>query len=458
MGKHSRTHAGVRTYFKGNACCVQYTENGIQRRKGLGVIDKRLAEEMATQIYQILNKIEIPVSKLHPVVANMFSIAPDPNDSVQWFKEPIEVLGMTPDDEKKAMRDTIKELQTKLDKAEKLVAYYGSIAAAKGDKLIAVQSTKTVEDAILGFLASNTEISTRTIKSYKSQLNIFKKKFTPDRVLTSIDPQEIVDFLIERSKVTKQIQYAGVVFKAMLKHATGSQYDIKPITQWISKNAQKKAKTQETDFYWLDESEVLKLAEHVKNTDSEYWHDVIMTQFYLGLRPEEISVIQNKNINIQKASVYLSGVNINGLMVRTLKTENSTASLPIAAKLLPILERRSQATDLVTFPTLGARRLNAKTALDPVCIAQVQNKIWNGDDFCITYLEKLRSAATAVGILHLNADGSSKLDSRTLRRSRGRDIIVKGGSAEKAATMLRDSLETVIRHYAKLLPKDCKVD
>ena len=85
-----------------------------------------------------------------------------------------------------------------------------------------------------------------------------------------------------------------------------------------------------------------------------------------------------------------------------------------------------------------------------------ERALWRPQIWDRSCLRVLRAAATAAGL------EAGRVDSRTLRRSRGQEIILierKAGKSERgileiAAAFLRDSPATIERHYARLLPKD----
>jgi hypothetical protein len=88
----------------------------------------------------------------------------------------------------------------------------------------------------------------------------------------------------------------------------------------------------------------------------------------------------------------------------------------------------------------------------PVVLSEfeLQNELWPPADakvFSNAYRPRLRRAGKAAELPW------KKIDSRTLRRTCAREMILAQGF-EAAAAVLRDSIETLRAHYADLLPSD----
>jgi hypothetical protein len=76
-----------------------------------------------------------------------------------------------------------------------------------------------------------------------------------------------------------------------------------------------------------------------------------------------------------------------------------------------------------------------------------------GYRFSVVYLNKLREAvvdAQATDADNVELD-PAKWDSRMLRRTCGRDLLLAGRNLSQVAAVLRDKEDTVREHYARLL-------
>jgi hypothetical protein len=169
--------------------------------------------------------------------------------------------------------------------------------------------------------------------------------------------------------------------------------------------------------------------------------------------------------------VYLCPIIKDGIIIRDLKTLKSTASLPIESdSIRQAFERRLTAVGkgLFLFPRIpdecgiGNRWTARKTKDGETEKSRAEdiirrkfiddNQAWPAELWDKKYIKRLRTAGKKVKGIDVK-----RLDSRTLRRTRGRDVILATKSIHETATLLRDGEATVMKHYARLLPMDVKV-
>ena len=236
----------------------------------------------------------------------------------------------------------------------------------------------------------------------------------------------------------------------MLESQSGGIYPVRPIKEWRKKNLKSDGGKTDDDFYWLEEKDVFKLAKQVKKDHGQYWSDAILFQYGLALRPEEIVIIQTKEVDIDNKHIHISPIihkdGKNNVVVRRLKNTGAQSTLNLPDFLIEPLTRRKKADRLVLFsrePELGLRAEKRGSEFE------LKHNLWVTTAFCKHYLDILRDGSTKAKL-----ETPERIDGRTLRRSRGRDRLIKLKSIEKAARFLRDSSSTVEKHYARWISKD----
>ena len=295
--------------------------------------------------------------------------------------------------------------------------------------------------------------------------------------ISDIKPTKVLDYFNELSKhlAASTLNQHAVYICAMLQDQSGGLFDLSDIKAWISEKIRKKKKGED-DYFWLETGQTEGLIAALKKQDfGDYWSDAALIQHHLGLRPEEIVMLQTHYVNRDQsgnvASIYIGPIKEGGVLIRDVKTHDAAATLWVESETCRnALERRLKNNQRFLFPRdekqCGVRpqrlsgrtrqKIEARKLKDADFKAKIEfelrHGIWTPKTWDRLYLERMRAAAMQVEGINFEM-----LDSRTLRRTRGRDVIVATGSAEMAAALLRDNVTTVRKHYARLLPKDVKV-
>ena len=469
MSKHNPRHPGVQVYLKGSSFCVRFKQDGFDKRKGLGTTDAAIAEGHAALIHRILTGQPYDYAEMPEAVRNALKLQSP--DVTQAIDAAIEALpDNVPDDREftetelsaydrciclqeklEEARGRIKRLQEDNEACRKKIAAYEAILVASGNAQLKKIKPLKLSEATTQYLEHGTGAGERTQSEYRNYLNQFSAYIGKDKLISSIEPLEVIAYL---EKLKKSIGYIPTLRKvcyiicAMLESESGGLYPVRPVKEWRKRNCKTDGKSDD-NFYWIDESDVKRLASQVKNDSGEYWHDCVLVQFGLALRPEEIPMLLCKEFDLEKRTVHICPIiykeGNKDVVVRRLKTNGSKATLNLSDSLVALLNQRPMNT-FVLFPrndkVLGLRTEKRGSAFE------LEHALWKPTAFCKHYLKTLRGAAKKIGL------DEKRIDSRTLRRSRGRDLILKLQSAEKAATFLRDNVETVRKYYSRLLPKD----
>jgi hypothetical protein len=336
--------------------------------------------------------------------------------------------------------------------------YLESMLVAAGKAHLSRMKPKTFKSAVAAYLKSGTRATERTKIEYRNYLTQISEFVGPENELHKIEEEkyiEYLDSLKKRDITSPQVRKVSNILIAMLQNQSGGLYPVQRFKEWRKLNTGSASKSDE-DFYWIDKNQVKRLAREVKKQFSDYWHDVVLIQFALALRPEEIPLLQSANVTLKKGkpnTIYISTLkDIDGKTIRRLKTARSMATLPISLSAQTAVKRRLKKNHILLFPRSLQELKIKEQPHKHLSEFEAKNQIWTAAGFCKHYLNVLRTSASTAKL------DSDRIDCRTLRRSRGRDIILKTQSAEQAAVFLRDNAITVARFYSRWIPKDVKVD
>lgn len=247
-----------------------------------------------------------------------------------------------------------------------------------------------------------------------------------------------------------------------LRHATNGNFDgdqLIALTKGLS--AQARMETN-TEWFWLKPEECKSL---IANISDQYWRDAALCQWQLGLRAEEIALLQTKNVDFDKNTIHITRIFDGKTLVRRLKTDQSEEYVQLNKAVKEALERRIAAKNFLLFPCYDPKTLleprfqtgltafETKYQLWPVPAMGVVDGESSGDGYTFTtyYRKVLRLAAKGV------LEDVKKMDSRTLRRTCARELVLKYG-CDRASSVLRDDVETIKRHYGNLMPSDTSTE
>lgn len=380
-------------------------------------------------------------------------------------------------------------------KLRETVDAYDALRVKDGKAVARSVEPRTLREAIDNYTSDDSTVSgtgagERYLYTIKNYLNSFAKKIGESVKIHDLPEATVLKYIKTRKeevseKTGKRIKVSTVkqiatYIVALLERESGGLYPLATIRKWIEENLVKAPKAI-GDFYWLEEGQTEKIIAQASKT-SEYWGDAMRIQHHLALRPEEIVLLQKRYVYRAKkdpkkgetgpkkgeiSHVYLCPVALeDDFIIRDLKTGGSTGSIPVTSpEAREALERRLKAVKDDGFlfartPDSGAKtpRFNAKKAkriLSPeqkvVAEFETKHQLWDPKPFDKRYSARLKSAAKKVKGVKVD-----KIDGRTLRRTRGRDIVEATLSLAQASVFLRDNSKTVAKYYAKLLPGDVK--
>jgi hypothetical protein len=242
-----------------------------------------------------------------------------------------------------------------------------------------------------------------------------------------------------------------------MEHGSGGLYQTGSVRNWIEKNLKTSIKT-ESEWYWLEPDEIMAFFRVAEKIVGQYWADAMTIQYYLGLRPEELPLLQSKNVIRGKRGrithVYVAPLKDADELVRRVKTSKSVASMPVKANACSeALRRRLAKHNILLFPRdhteCGGRAPQWARCKRSISEFERKTMLWHIEKWDKVYITKLREVIAAVPSIDKN-----RFDARSLRRTRGKDVYLQTKSADLTAAFLRDSAKTVESHYAKLLPRD----
>ena len=346
-------------------------------------------------------------------------------------------------------------LQRELLIAQKKIENLTALLRKFGHEATVEYMPKTLEQAIKDFLSddkskSGTNAGSRKKRSYKAWLNGLGKSLERGTAMLvhEISPRHVIEDLSRNLKSCTQevVKKRGSMICKFLEHQTNGTFKPFTVKSWIKQNCNQDT-GDITDPLWLDERQVNAMLAEMH----EYWKQAAMVQWAGAFRPEELSQLQTEKVFLNgDIRIEVCPLRIGGMLVWKPKTKQSYGRVH-----LPEFARDTLSTLLVTrahhlmlFPDEPA--LHGGTTPRKVG----PERRWQAEKFCTMYLEALRAAADKANAKNAKID-LGKLDGRTLRRSAGKRILINCGfDLNRAAACLRDTPETVRKHYARILPDD----
>ncbi len=474
---HNQVHPGVTVYSKNNnslAQLVRFTFEGTEYRKGLGTQDRGIAENYALEIYSVIQG-NYDFSKLSEVTKRILNLKPQDQIDIQSVADALPVFDEEhelTDLEAKALNSGINSahdyillerkykqalhdisiLQDKLSEREAVLAQLGR--AHRG-----FNSKKTLKDAIDKFLKNLRdrvilkEIKPDTLTEYTSHFTVFSKIIPSSTLLTDLTSEMIIEFLKAklpgkngklRVPYVKKLSFS--VVSLMKDQSIG--FDDSKIERYRKQNLNG-SKKKSKDYYWIESFvDVLKLAFVAQEKYGKYWSDLILVQYGLAARPEELTFLQSSRVNLEARTFELCALEHNSEVIRDMKNDGCSGVLNYPDYIHEILTRRSTQGNVVLFPKeKGLTKRDTQVGSD----FEKENRIWKGQQLWKEYRKVLRTCAIELGFTT-----PGRMDCRTLRRSRARELILRHQKAEPAAAFLRDGVQMVRDHYARLLPQDVR--
>jgi hypothetical protein len=230
------------------------------------------------------------------------------------------------------------------------------------------------------------------------------------------------------------------------------------------KLTKKKAEHEVEDWYWLTRTQVEAMVKSMRELFGDYWANLVTLQHATGVRPEELVVLKRKAV--KKAANGQYRIKIERIMqkdgrkntvMRRVKTQRSEDAVVVPSFAVAALRAQMDRKEFLLFPleadVVGVNA-SALTRLER------RLKLWPAADdaaFSRAYLRRIKAAA-----MHANKNSGAKIevaktDSRTMRRTCAREMVLAHGF-EHAAAVLRDSVTTLRKFYADLESSDVSTE
>ena len=256
-----------------------------------------------------------------------------------------------------------------------------------------------------------------------------------------------------------------------MKWATNGQFDTDTVRSAIIDNLE----YESAEWFWLTRVEALKLIAQVRENEGDYWADAAAIQYGCGFRPEELPLLRREAATFNgKTAIRIAPIfDDKGRLVRRVKTEKAEDTIQVPSFTVDALTRRVNAGEYLLFPMMDVKWIAPRfwrneRQRDIRTEFERERKLWPEPDeseFTTRYRPILRKAADDIAGEYMKADqkeaaqrfAKENIDSRTFRRTCAREIILAHGF-ERAAAVLRDSVETLRKHYADLQAADISTE
>lgn len=289
-------------------------------------------------------------------------------------------------------------------------------------------------------------------------------EFGKDVDVHTLTPEMIRDHINKQDCSADTKRRLKINLCNFLRFATKENFDERTLNEY-TKNLKKKAK-QETNnkaWYWLTKRQVLALIKQLKAEYGQYVADAAMIQWACGVRSEELVLLQRQGVKKEKGkySIHIARIFDGSKLVRKVKTDKSEGYVEVPNFALPALKRRLKGNEFLLFPCEKPGEWMEPRCYDAQTEFEKANKLWHvppeqkGDktaeySWSAFYTPCLRSAGAKV-------KDAREIDGRTLRRTCGRELILKYGF-DRASSVLRDDITTLRSHYADLQSHDTSTE
>jgi hypothetical protein len=259
--------------------------------------------------------------------------------------------------------------------------------------------------------------------------------------------EQIAEYRQENAPQFSTIQDIAGRINSFLEHQTRGIYRGKQdVMDWLDDNNDDDV--QQENPYWLDVEQVGKLCGEM----NEFWADVTRLQFWGCFRPHELIHLQSAKTTLAAGDMRAEVARIHDgkRCVWKAKTEQSYGKVHLPEEVRATVERLRKRGRFLLIPDDAKLHKGTEHQYRESEEFERKSELWRKTSFCRQYLTILRAAATKAGL------DASRVDSRTMRRSGGKRLLLDSGSMELTAAVLRDDPATVRKHYASLVSDDVK--
>ena len=319
-------------------------------------------------------------------------------------------------------------------------------------------TAKTIRQAINVFLDPKTcpiPLKGQTNYQVKCWINRLAKDVGDNKDVSEISSDRLIEHLA-KFQDNKNLDDIVLYLLKFMTFSTHGGFDREPVRAWAKPRIQKhKDEKQAEPWFWLTRTQALEMIQKLRDGYGDYWADAAMLQYGCGFRSEELPLLMN--IAVQQDG-NVSQIALMAPKGYRLKTTRSYNAVQLPKMALEALHRRVKASKgkMTLFPMSQAGDVHRphNYVLKHMGKEDLERDLWpTADDhwWSECYLPKLRDVANGVVDPIL-------VDSKTLRHTCGRELIVKYGGFEEAAKVLRHSVSTLRKHYADLRSSDISTD
>jgi len=270
----------------------------------------------------------------------------------------------------------------------------------------------------------------------------FVKEFGAMMNVADVDPHKVNEWLqlykqADGSSISEmRRKFVRTAVLKFLTTITRDAFDRKAVAV-VSAHS---IKREQKEIIWLERLDAERLVKHVYELHGDYWGDMARIQLDLGWRPEELIMLRT-----ELASERV--VTLDVVEGDAPKTGKRSVQVPKSAKVAA--RRRLQNGSPVLFPRTGLKEKARRPKLTRD--GPIHATMWYPSSFDKIYLTLLRSAAEAAGIL-------KHIDCRILRRTFGSLQLRDGKKEHEVASLMGDRVETIRRHYARILAEEVSTE
>lgn len=214
-----------------------------------------------------------------------------------------------------------------------------------------------------------------------------------------------------------------------LEYATRGNFDRKAVRTV----AEKAIKRERKMIVWLERKEANRLIKNMYKLYGEYWGDLAQMQLAMGWRSEELTILQTKHASEKTVALEPVTDTITGQLYG--KTGSRSVQVPEVCK--AAIKRRLAVTGVLMFPRVIRRPSRQKRE-------GLLADAWNPEHFYREYRKRLKKAAEKSEI-------EKPVGCRILRATFGSLLLRAGRTPYQVAKAMGDRVETVERHYARIL-------
>ncbi len=340
----------------------------------------------------------------------------------------------------------------------------------KGQRFILRTEPKSIKQAVEEFMAAPDGMSSKGQWRYSVEcwLNRFARELKSVKNVHDLTPEQIVAHIQKQKGVASTKTSMTTYICLFMKWVSKGTFDCPTVRSAILDNLEEES----PEWFWLKKQESLDLIARVRKLSGDYWADAALLQYGCGWRPEELPLLKRSAVAIAEnaCSIRIAPIfDDKRKLVRRIKTQRSEDTIIIPSFAREAVERRMAATssEYLLFPLFDESLIQPKLRENRTRF-ESNNHFWPAADdraFTDNYRPILRKAANELAKELTGAEKKSaaerfsdkNIDSRTLRRTCAREMILAHGF-EKAAAVLRDSIETLRKHYADLQAADVSTE